>query len=164
MVQINNSDLSKELIQGAKIQVNRETPPNQLADKVVPVMEVNPKLLRRAMILSNGTSATTSSGSVLLAIPTGREVWITGLSISNIQDANCDNILFYIDIKDENGTFRRLYSKQKFTLTATNMSENIQFSYPIRAYSVVALGCSFTVGTSNTTYSILGYYVDNPNA
>jgi hypothetical protein len=62
MAQIFNSELKKQLIDGAKLQTSKDVIPSQLADKVVPVMEVNPKLLKycginRVLIVVVGCAA-----------------------------------------------------------------------------------------------------------
>ncbi len=45
---IYNSDVTKELRDGGKISL-RDAIPNQLAEKVVPVMEVNPKFYKNKL-------------------------------------------------------------------------------------------------------------------
>ncbi len=54
MAIINNADLTKELIAGAKIQLSYDDVPGRLATAVVPTMEVNPKLLQETTVVARG--------------------------------------------------------------------------------------------------------------
>lgn len=51
MAEIHNSDLSKEIIDKAKLQLSFDKLPTQLAEKVVPTLEVNPDISRRRKII-----------------------------------------------------------------------------------------------------------------
>lgn len=77
MAQIYNSDLTKELLDGAKIQINRENIPNQLAEKVVPVMEVNPKAFRKINIIKTITGAGT-----VYTTPTDQDFFLCACDIT----------------------------------------------------------------------------------
>lgn len=83
MATIYNSDLTKGIQQDAKIQIGKESVPNQLAEKVVPVMETNPRLLRPIEILvsKNGTSGT------LFTVPSDKDFYLCNAFISASNNA-----------------------------------------------------------------------------
>lgn len=75
---INNSDLTKEIIAGAKTNIAVDTVPSQLADKVVPVMEVNPKLMRRVTFVKTKTGST----GTIYTTPSDKDFFLVGYSMT----------------------------------------------------------------------------------
>lgn len=166
MATIYNSDLSKELVDGARIQQNRDIIPNQLAEKVVPVMEVNPKLLRRINLLVGGTSTTTGTKTIYTTL-TDRETFLTGFSISFIKDVTCDSATgSYLLTAVINGTTVNLSSMAIITLTAQSSLNNYTFAHPIKLDKGTAISFtgSFTAGVCSRGFCINGYTVENNNA
>jgi len=165
MPTIYNSDLSKELQQGASLQVSGGIP-NQLAEKVVPVMEVNPKLLRRINIVKQ-ISKTASGSSTIYTTPTDKDFYLCTALLSCSSDAANDGTNFYLQcIPDEIGQTTNLIHITKITLSAINQSLVEYFFNPIKIKrnSVIAISHTFTAGVANFSGSITGYTVDNPNA
>jgi hypothetical protein len=74
MAHINNSELTNQMVESARIQLSNDKVPTELAEKVVPVMEVNPKLIRYANKVLY--SAATSDGT-LFTVPTNKDFIIT---------------------------------------------------------------------------------------
>lgn len=164
MATIYNSELSKELQQGAKLQI-RDKMPSELADKVVPVMETNPKLLRRAQQLGTMSRGTTTTSLTIFTPQAGKETYITGLNISNTQNAACDNVL--LSIVAAQGTSQLiLYKRNKETLTAQSFFDHIDFVPAIKIDNGtnVTFSGAFTAGTCQTDAAIFGYQIDNPSA
>lgn len=168
MANIYNSDLTKELVEGAKLQLSREYPPNQIADKVVPVMEVNPKLLRRTNLVRNFSSTTTAGSTTLVTAENSKDIFITGISVHIVKDAVCDaatgNVSFTLNI---DGAARTIISLGLITLTAQQISREVIFENPIkidRGSSITYSSTTFTAGVCLRSYQIYGYYVDNPNS
>jgi hypothetical protein len=164
MATIYNSELSKEIQEGGKLQI-RDKMPNELAEKVVPVMEVNPKLLMRSKCLYGAeVTATTgaSPGTVIYTCNSSKKVLITGISYSFIANAACDNITCRIRMTS-NGQATYPITIFKPTLTAVFEQENIVFPFPLELDkgSTIHHFNVFTAGSCTTNIAIFGYEQDN---
>jgi len=167
MSQIHNTDLFNEIRDAGKIQTSRDILPSQLADKVVPVMEVNPKLLRYPnIVISSGTTAT---GVVTMVNTTSsaKDFYITHAYISITKDVVCDAATGSISISATiNGAARTIVGCSIITLTAQDKTISLDFSHPLkidRGTSITLTG-TYTAGVMSRIATIAGYYVENPNA
>lgn len=167
MATIHNSELIKELKDGGKIQQLRDRIPQELADKVVPVMEVNPKLLRRTNIVF-GARRESSGGTTLMTTDSVKETFITGIAYSITKDVACDmataNNVGVSIVQD--GATRNIILASILTLTAQDKSVFVEFE-PMKidkGTTVVIISNAFAAGTCQRTATIFGYTVDNPNA
>jgi hypothetical protein len=163
MAQIYNTDLSKELIQGASIQVNRDLVPNQLAEKVVPVMEVNPKLLRTINVIKTGVSQVTGSVTIYTT-PTNQDFFLTNIDYNIIKDAVCDQATGTLSITGYvGGILIYLIRIPIITLTAQDKSIQIEFKNPIKLDrgTTLIMGATYTAGVMNRVANIFGYVTDN---
>jgi len=167
MATIYNSNLSKELIDGAKIQTSFDKVPDQIAEKVVPVMEVNPKLLKLSLpfpvsgALSNALSATLYTTSSI------KDTYLTGATMSMIKDATstATDMRFYFT-EATTGQTRLIFRITGLSLTADSKFCAIDFNKPMK----VARGTNIMV-TSNTADAnisikgtLFGYEEENINA
>lgn len=161
MATIYNSDLTKGLINSAKLQTSKDKVPNQIADKVVPVIEVNPKLLRTCNILRYGSATTT--GATIYTTPSDQDFYLCGASVSVIKDVTSASTSSYLQITPEDGLTQRVLLISGITLTAQDDSISVDFSRPIllKRSSTIAVGNSSAVGNIKTDASIWGYTVDN---
>jgi hypothetical protein len=164
MAQIYNSDLTEQLIRGAKIQQNKDFIPNQIADKVVPVMEVNPRLLKFGKILANA-EATNATTTTLYSVPTNKDTFITGLQYAYIKDATSTSTFGAIDYYQDGAVFR-LVDIPLLTLTAGTGIFSIIFPHPIKPDkgSIIYLKHSTNVANMTSGCVLFGYQNDNPNA
>lgn len=166
MAQIHNSELLKGMQDSAKLQTIRDRIPDQLADKIVPVMEVNPKLLRVCNIVRGANKATTASAT-LYTTPTDKDFYLTGIALSYTKNVTCDtatgalNVTVYID-----GALQTLFSLAKLTLTAEEKTGSITFPIPVKLdrNTPITYGTTWTAGAMIQAISIVGYTVDNVNA
>jgi hypothetical protein len=164
---IYNSELSTELREGAKIQQGIDPTPSELADKVIAVMEVNPKLLRNIEILAS--AATTGTGaSTIMTTPRDKDIYVTEITLGIIKDVLCDVATGTYAINTTiNGVSRPLVNTPILTLTAQNQNLVISFSRPIkldRNVTIALASASSTAGIFNRSTIIFGYYVENINA
>lgn len=164
MAIIYNSDLSKEVIAGAKIQTSRDVIPNQIADKVVPVMEVNPKLLRRINTFGAGTASNATSATVYTT-PTDRDFFLTAAVFSMIKDATSTSTLSNL-ITTIDGASVNLIRIPGFTLTAQSGSISISFPQPIKIDRGVTIRLNNTTNVANITCTatIFGFIDEMSNA
>lgn len=86
MAKIYNSDCITGLQKNAGIQQNVDKTPNELAEKIVPTFETNPKMLRVCEIVL-GSLAQNATSATIYTTPTDRDFYLTAANISNIQDA-----------------------------------------------------------------------------
>jgi len=164
MPEIHNSELTKELIDGGKIQTAYDPVPKHLAEKVVPVMEVNPKILQPINIFVRGSSAA-SGTSTIYTTPTDKDFFLCGVSCDMNSDAAADNTYYVLQATLQDGTTLDL-RWQKTTLTAFNKTAIYNFPKPIKLKkgSTVTIGTTFTVGAATKDVTIWGYLVNNIKA
>lgn len=168
---IYNSNLTKELIDGARLQVSQGNIPGELAEKVVPTMETNPRLLKYTSFgITNAPSA--SSASTLAIVPAsanaGKDFYITSLSLSITKTATCDVAQSVKGISATiSGQVVSLLSVAMETLTASSQQASIAYSVPVKIDRGTAINSqvfSFTAGTALRSWTVCGYYEDNVTA
>lgn len=163
MATIYNSELFKEIKDGARIQQMVDSVPSQLQNTVIPVMEVNPKLLRRCNFsnrinLSNATSATITSA-------TDKDTYIVAATIAFIKDATSTSANINLNVRID-GVAHYIFQIPCITLTAQNGSNSVTFPFPLKIDrgSVITVASSTNVANILVSATITGYTVDNPNA
>ena len=163
MATIYNSDVTKELREGGKISL-RDAIPTQLAEKVVPVMEVNPKLLKVTNFIKRGTlnNATSATLATTDAI---NETFITGAYLSVMKDVTATSLYFRINCVI-GGASTSLLALGSLTLTAGSKDVSIMFRDPIKVdkSSALTLVASTNVGNFILEGGICGYLDNNSNA
>lgn len=170
MAKIYNSDVTKGLANNAGIQQSREKTPDELAEKIVPVMETNPQLLRNAEILADvDVTATAGAALDLISANPKRDVYITGASMTIVKSALCDvaNGLKSIYITQNGKNDLNIIAGYVTTTTAETIQRDVHFTRPIkidRNTPVRTNSFSFAAGTAFRNWVVYGYYVDNPDA
>lgn len=165
---IYNSELTNELREGAKIQVGTDGIPSELAEKVIPVMEVNPKLMRRVNFIASGNSGTSAAAVTVLAADANNDTFITHFIYSLIKDATCDSATgnFQTSITI-NGVTSALSVVSTITLTAQDKEVSLSLNTPIKIdkNSTVRFTMpTFTAGVCRVALTIAGYKVYNTGA
>lgn len=157
MAKIYSSDLSKELREGARLQTAKDIIPSELAEKVVPVMEVNPKMLRRITVFKETTKNTTAS-TTIYSTPSDRDFYLSAAYFSLQADAACDNVSGQI-IATQEGSGKAILRIMKITLTATSGQMTLSLPEPMKIDrgTNITLNTSFTVGACSMTGGIFGY-------
>ena len=165
MTQIHNSELTKEIIDGAKINVALESVPARLSDSVVAVMETNPKLLRRINLIRGSSSVATGS-ITLFTTPADTDFYISELNMSFIKDVVCDTATGAITITATiDGVARNIAGISTIILTAQSGNLVIPFPLPLKVDRGVAITMNgtYTAGVMSRFCSIAGYVVQNSN-
>ena len=157
MATIYNSDLSHELRDGAKIS-SRDEIPQELGKTVVPVMEVNPKLLR----VCNWWRGAIGAASTITTTPTDRDTYIVAAHLGIYKlaaDTGTDVQLRCI----VDGLSHNLLVIPGITLNANTTCLSISFPIPIKVDrgSVIS-----TIGANVSRISggVEGFQVENINA
>lgn len=166
MATIYNTELFKEIKDGAKIQQMTDAIPSQLQGTVVPVMEVNPKLLRKTNFISGSTSSATGALSVITA-STSVDTFITNLNVNLIKDATCDQATGVVSIAcTQDGIGKTLIRIPVITLTAQVFNMEIGFMNPIKVDrgSVITFSTSYSVGVMVRSAQVQGFTLENNNA
>lgn len=158
MATIYNSDLTKNLVEGARIAVARDNIPNQLAEKVVPVMEVNPKLLRTLDVCKSATLNNATSAN-LITTPADMDFYLTSAAISFIKDATSTATTLNITYTDQFGTGQTALRVVCFTLTAENGQLAVTFPYPVKCArnSTIQITSDTNVANIRASGSISGF-------
>jgi hypothetical protein len=164
MVTNNNSNLTKELIEGGRLQIT-EGVPRLLAQNIQPVLEVNPKLLSRTKVLGLTIARNTSASGINIFVGTGKQAIITGIIFACVQDVTSDNVVSYINITIDGNT-NTIVLNRKATTTADKVYVTIQFPIPIKIDlgSNVTFTHTFTAGSSTSDLIVFGYVDDTARA
>lgn len=164
MAQIYSSDLTKELRDGAKIQIAIDKIPNELAEKVVPVMEVNPRLVKIARIVK-GSVASNAVSTTIYTTPSDQDFYLTSATLCWTKDATATtteiSLKAYID-----GSNPRILSVGTITLTAQTGEIGNNFPHPIKIDrgTAITIAASTAIGNFTAAGCIQGYLEDSSNA
>ena len=158
MAIIYNSEVTKNLIDSAKLATTREKTINQIADKIVPVLEVNPRLTRILNICRS--AAGTNSNLTAWTTPSdASNFYLVGFTIHNTKNVTSDNasitVAAYID-----GVQRTIYTLTGITLTASQSQAVVMLPFPVkidRNTAITTTDTAHTAGTSVTSLNIWGY-------
>lgn len=167
MIVNNNSALSNELRDVLKLQAGRDQFPQLAENKIVPVIDVNPKHARVAGVVVSQVKSTTGT-QTMMTTATNKDFYITGATFSFIKDATCDiasgSISLYTQIDGAGGL--AFITFPVLTTTAQSGYLSLSFTTPIKVDRGVAISFNgtFTAGAMVRAASIIGYYVDNINA
>jgi hypothetical protein len=167
MVTIYNSDLFKEVREGIKTQQLRETIPSQLAEKIVPVMEVNPKLLRRAKPFAMASSLSNATSATIYTAADNKDTFLTGASVSMIKDVTATATDMALKcISPDSTVAYHLLRIAGITLTPQTMAISNSFVPPIQIKrgSNVTLTSDTNVGNIVIRAALTGYEIENINA
>ncbi len=163
MAQIYNSDLIKGMANDAQIQLNRDYPPQQLADKVVPVMETNPRILQK-LNYTHSNTATNATSATIYTTPTDQDFYLSAVALAIIKDATSTSVKSAITATI-NGVAQDLLSIPEITLTAQTAQMSLAFPKDI----LIDKGTNIVVTNSTNVANILatgvifGYLIYNIN-
>lgn len=152
-----NSYLTKEIIDGAKLQQNLGGIPSEIAEKVIPVMEVNPKLLRVCNIVRSDTA----TNNTLYVIPTNKDFYLVSAFVQAGFTAAGQSTSFISAVID--GQTQKIV-QNKVTCGAgltANDTTSINPCFPIK----IDRGTTIVLNVGNWgSGGIVGYTLDNITA
>ena len=162
-MEIQNSEIIREL----QLQTRQPTInglPRTISNQIVPVIELNSKLIKRLNV--SGIGAINSTTATILAAQPDKDVYIVGASLSMIKDATSTSTSTTISFTDENGASRDLLRVLGLTLTAQTYNESIGLSHSIRIKRNTAININNGTNVANiSSYGIVYYFTDDaPNA
>jgi hypothetical protein len=132
MPTIYNNLTLKECNEGANLQQNRENTPTRLAESIVPVMEVNPKMLRRCNLVAAGT-ATDATGATIYTAPTDKDLYLVAAVLSVIKDVNATSTVSELYVTtEEGGASKDIIRIPGITATVQNQTVSVSFPTPLK--------------------------------
>lgn len=164
MAKIYNSELTKELTIGARIQTSVDRIPNELADKVVPVMEVNPRLLKFINIVKTA-ECFDSTTTTIYTTPADKEFYLCAFNInvtkSDAASSQKSAINAYV-----NGALTILVRIETLNGVQDSGALSVSLPFPLKIDKNTAITVTNTNATSSiqSCASIYGYEVYNYNA
>lgn len=142
----------------------RDIIPSQLAEKVVPVMEVNPKMLRRCNIVRGQEAANSTSGTIYTT-PADKDFFMVACQLGVIKDVTSTSTLSTLRATID-GVQQKLLEIPGITLTAQSAVVSLSFPDAIKIdrNTAIVITASTNVANIQTVGTIIGYTVDNINA
>ena len=147
MVQTYRQKLVNNLVDSGRLQQTRELVPNQFAEKIVPVVDVNPHPKQVSNIV-RGLSNNVTDGIALYSVPTGKRCFITSAWTNFQKDVLCDNASgVYLEIVPiESNALATLALIRGITLTIDSKSTSLNFAQPIEVKGEIVLRGTFAAG------------------
>lgn len=165
-IKIYNSNLTKEIIDVAKIQTSTDGIPTEIADKVVPVIDVNPKHAKISNLVA-GTVGSATANNIIQTVLSDRDTYLTVLTLSYIKDVTSTStyVALNLILDGTTGLVTILYLPC-ITLTAGNDSISITLRDPIKLKKGSSVQILTDSATANIkmTGTVVGFYDNNINA
>lgn len=168
MAKIYNSELIKEIVDGAKIQIASDSIPVELSEKIVPVMEVNPFMLKKCNIVKRASNSTINSSGAIYTTPTDQDFYLCGYELSFINDATSQASSGEI-LATPREMLSSTFMGTMFNITGTSFAGTMSkdFNRPIllkRGDAITATINGTAVGSAILNAMIYGFTVSNINA
>jgi hypothetical protein len=160
MAYIDNSETKKEINDAIRGNAVSNIAPTQLANQVIPVIDVNPKNLRRCNIVRAGVASNAISGTIYNT-PADKDFFLCSSTISLTKDATSTSTSSRMNVIIDGAT-QVINRIDGFTLTAQQQTSNITFSTPIRIDRNTSITVTNTTNVANVTNggTITGYTVE----
>jgi len=164
MPQINNSEITKLLVDGARLHPAADKIPDRLAESVVPVLDVTPRLAR--YVNFSGVAATGTSNTAVTAVtgPSDRDFYLTEITYHLLKDATCDAATGSVTLNVTiDGVTRGIATISHISLTAQDNLIPLNFSPPIkidRGTTLRSTNLTFAAGVCRMSVQGAGYLVD----
>lgn len=157
MAIINNPEVKKALIDGAKINIVIDDVPSELGKTVVPVMSVNPPKTCNV----SGYKTKTSTGTITAyTTPLDKDFYLSTLQFSWTADATNDGVLNMVSVDvDDVAVETEVLNVMKNPLTAQHGVEFISFPKPLKMKrgGNIKITQTFTAGNGGMKLCWTGY-------
>ena len=143
MAKINNPLIIKKLIDEAKINTSLEKVPDQLAEKIIPTLNVNPEKI----IQTKNTSTADTASATIYTTSLTKDTFLIGGQITLSKDVVSDATFSQITITPFSDSGKVLLILRYEPLTAGQFSETISLTHPLkleRGSSIIILNNSAT--------------------
>jgi len=160
---INNSEIIKKVRELSGISALTGKLPSELAEKIIPVIEVNPELQRKVFIRESNLITTSAGSAVIFTTSAGRDFYLCGFSIKLSRDAACDLASIYLEWKDDDNVARDFTIPLVTLVAGSTDIVTVNFEKPIKVKKSQQIGIfagAKTAGVYGARGSIWGYEVD----
>lgn len=165
MVTINNSTTIQELRQAAAIQAGKDAIPTNLSNQVVPVIEVNPKLLRICTLARRGSTLSNATSATVYTTPADKDFYLVGATLSMIKDVTSQSTLVTLTATVDGTSAALLVIKGlSLTIGAQTISNNWNFPIKIDRNTNITITSDSGVANIGASGIVQGYIVDNVGA
>jgi hypothetical protein len=133
----------------------------------VPTLEVNPQIVKNALISSAGAVA--SGGTTIFTAPTNADAYVTSVSISIIKDVTCDmatgKFILSASLADT-GASRDILAIAIISLTAQQQTASCSFPHPIKLLrgSTMVMSGTYAAGVCSRAGSVTYFLDETGNA
>jgi len=158
MPEITNSETIQEIVKGARLQ-SADGVPRILSNQIVPVMECNPKLLRRTNIVKASTGTGTAT---IFTTDANRDFYVTAVYLSYSKAVADAGATARIDTTIDGATVT-LIRLAGVTLTAERDSLSLSFPFPIKVDRNVIFQVALSNTFGNACAGVMGFYEEVKN-
>lgn len=158
---IYNSNLTKEIIDGAKLQVQDGNIPSEIGNTVLPTMEVNPNLLRICNVVKMN-SLNNALTETIYTTPSDKDFYICSASLTMNKDvtATTTNVNLTCTINGQSATLLRIATLAT-TADTNSISINPRFPIKIDRNTTISLTSATNVANVRAGASVIGFLIDN---
>lgn len=158
----NNAITSDELRKAGSIQISVDSVPTKIADTIVPVIECNPKLLRRTDFIKTGNLADATT-TTITTTPTDKDTFITNIVLSFIKDANATSTAVGVYATTDDGLSQYLIYLPCLTLTAQTQTISFELANPLKLKrgTGVSLVSATAVASISAKATIYGFQIND---
>lgn len=147
---VHNSDTVEQVIRAAGVQTATEMPPRTLSNQIVPVMEVNPRLVKSLNIIRSGSLSNATSATVHTCHST-KETYLWAAQLTSVKDVTATTAGQAMKVTPfGDNTARNILTISALTLTAESPSSaSIALFKPIRLKAGSTITITATTATGN---------------
>lgn len=161
MAKINNTDVIQKLVDELNLQVGSDIIPNETADKILPVFQINSDVVEVSAPTANIVRSGTAGGgsATIYTTPSTGEFYLTNVHFSISADSIASDATGEMTIDIDGTTQDLIKTKMISGSTQTeNISLNLQNPIKIDAGSNIVI--STTLATLDVEATIVGYTQD----
>lgn len=160
---IYNSDITKQIVNQIKASTARDKIPDEIADKVIPTINVSPFQTKTSKPFPISGSLSNATSVTLYTCHATKATYLTGAFLSYIKDATATSTDISIKIiDDESNLSNSLIKIRSITLTAQNGTAfwNSPFPIKLKKGSTITLTSDTNVANIIASGTLMGFEID----
>lgn len=160
MARVNNADVIKSLIDKAKINTSTDRTPDQLAEKIIPVLDTAPE---RVIQLASANKSDSAAAEHILSTSSTKKTYLVSVTLSVTKDAVSDAVFTNVSAKPKGQTEINVMLLRYEPTTAGQFIHTVHFPIPIllEKSSNVSMTHSSATASIDGTGSIQYYEVED---
>jgi hypothetical protein len=164
--ELRNSDTAKELRAVTMLSNAIDEQPHVVSQQVVPVMEINPKMMRVINTVKSQT-ATNNASVAIFTTPTDKDFYLSALALSLTKDASATLTYASIEatVKGQSSPVRFLTLAVTTTTAVQGLNAQIALPHDLLLERGTNITCTAdtAVGSFTTRSTMYGIEVQNTN-